>query len=76
MVASARGLHVALVVSENLDNDVPNELYVYKTEIFDDIMLRQWKGRYRGQPSRTFAGGRYAGGYSDHFPVYTVLRRN
>ena len=65
-----------IMVSENMHNDIPNDLYVHKADIFDDIMLRQWKGRYRGQPARTFAGGRYAGGYSDHFPVYAILRRN
>ncbi|WP_090756616.1 endonuclease/exonuclease/phosphatase [Nonlabens sp. Hel1_33_55] len=65
-----------IMVSENLYNDIPGDLYVHKADIFDDIMLRQWKGKYRGQPARTFAGGRYAGGYSDHFPVYAVLRRN
>ncbi|KQC32467.1 endonuclease/exonuclease/phosphatase [Nonlabens sp. YIK11] len=65
-----------IMVSENLHNDIPGDLFVHKADIFDDIMLRQWKGKYRGQPARTFAGGRYAGGFSDHFPVYTVLRRN
>lgn len=65
-----------IMVSENLQNDIPNSLYFYKADIFDDIMLRQWKGKYRGQPARTFVGRRYAGGYSDHFPVYAILRRN
>jgi predicted extracellular nuclease len=65
-----------IMISENLENDMPGELYVHKADIFDDIMLRQWKGKYRGQPARTFSGGRYTGGYSDHFPVYAVLRKN
>lgn len=65
-----------IMVSENMHNDIPGDLYVHKADIFDEIMLRQWKGKYRGQPARTFIGRRYAGGYSDHFPVYAVLRRN
>lgn len=65
-----------IMVSKNLNNDIPGGLFLHKADIFDDIMLRQWKGKYRGQPARTFVGGRYAGGYSDHFPVYAVLRRN
>ncbi|AZQ43035.1 endonuclease/exonuclease/phosphatase family protein [Nonlabens ponticola] len=65
-----------ILMSENLDNDVPGSLYVHQADIFDDIMLRQWKGKYRGQPARTFVGRRYTGGYSDHFPVYVILRRN
>lgn len=65
-----------ILISNSLHNDVENSLYFYKAEIFDDIMLRQWKGKYRGQPARTFSGRRYKGGYSDHFPVYMILRRN
>jgi predicted extracellular nuclease len=65
-----------IMISESLHNDVPNSLYFHKADIFDDIMLRQWKGKYRGQPARTFAGRNYKGGYSDHFPVFALFRRN
>ncbi|ARN78365.1 endonuclease/exonuclease/phosphatase [Nonlabens spongiae] len=65
-----------ILISAGLENDNPDHLYFYKANIFDDITLRQWKGRYRGQPARTFVGNRYKGGYSDHFPVYMILRRN
>lgn len=65
-----------ILLSTDFENDVPEHLYLHKANIFDDIMLRQWKGRYRGQPARTFVGNRYKGGYSDHFPVYIILRRN
>lgn len=65
-----------IIVSDSMINDVPNSLYYYKADIFDDIMLRQWKGKYRGQPARTFVGSNYKGGYSDHFPVFMILRRN
>ncbi|PPK96579.1 Endonuclease/Exonuclease/phosphatase family protein [Nonlabens xylanidelens] len=65
-----------IMVSDSLHNDVPDSLYFYKADIFDDIMLRQWKGKYRGQPARTFVGRNYKGGYSDHFPVFAIFRRN
>ncbi|KEZ92343.1 endonuclease/exonuclease/phosphatase family protein [Nonlabens ulvanivorans] len=65
-----------IMVSDSLINDVPDALYFHQADIFDDIMLRQWKGKYRGQPARTFVGKTYKGGYSDHFPVYMILRRN
>jgi len=65
-----------IMVSDSLINDVPEALYFHKADIFDDIMLRQWKGKYRGQPARTFVGRTYKGGYSDHFPVFMILRRN
>jgi predicted extracellular nuclease len=44
--------------------------------IFDDAFLKIYKGRYKGTPFRTYAGGKYKGGYSDHFPVYIRLRHN
>lgn len=65
-----------IMISKSLHNDIPDSLYFHKADIFDDIMLRQWKGKYRGQPARTFAGGNYKGGYSDHFPVFAIFRKN
>ena len=41
--------------------------------IFDEHFLTEWKGKYRGNPFRTFVGRKYKGGYSDHFPVYIQL---
>ncbi len=38
--------------------------------IFDDRFLKEWNGRYKGNPFRTYVGRKYLGGYSDHFPVY------
>lgn len=64
------------MISQSLHNDVIDSLYFHKADIFDDIMLRQWKGKYRGQPARTFVGRTYKGGYSDHFPVFAIFRRN
>lgn len=47
-----------------------------KAKIFSPSFLKEWKGRYKGNPFRTFAGSKYLGGYSDHFPVYVVLDEN
>ncbi|WP_282088568.1 endonuclease [Aquimarina algiphila] len=44
--------------------------------IFDDDFLKIYKGRYKGNPFRTYVGRKYIGGYSDHFPVYIKLRLN
>ena len=30
-------------------------------------------GRFKGYPNRTYNGGTYNGGYSDHFPVLLEL---
>ncbi|NNC62223.1 MAG: endonuclease [Eudoraea sp.] len=42
--------------------------------IFDDHLLKEWHGRYKGNPFRTYVGKKYLGGHSDHFPVYIQLR--
>ncbi|WP_062055828.1 endonuclease [Aquimarina longa] len=44
--------------------------------IFDDDFLKIYRGRYKGNPFRTYIGKKYTGGYSDHFPVYVRLKRN
>lgn len=45
----------------------------YKTSVFDKDFLKRDSGRYKGYPFRTFAGGAYINGYSDHLPVYMYL---
>lgn len=45
----------------------------YKTEVFKDRLVQEWDRRFSGSPFRTYAGNRYLGGYSDHFPVYAIL---
>ncbi len=47
-----------------------------KAKIFAPLFLKEWKGKYKGNPFRTYAGKKYLGGYSDHFPVYVVLKEN
>lgn len=47
-----------------------------KAKIFAPKFLKEWKGKYKGNPFRTFVGKKYLGGYSDHFPVYLVLKEN
>ncbi|MEN8800313.1 MAG: endonuclease, partial [Flavobacteriaceae bacterium] len=44
--------------------------------IFDEHFLTEWKGKFRGNPFRTYIGRKYKGGYSDHFPVYIQLKLN
>jgi len=45
----------------------------YQANIYNPRYMVQKAGRYKGYPYRTFAGGEYLGGYSDHFPVYVAL---
>jgi len=47
----------------------------WKANVFTAPYLFSKKGKYKGYPFRTYAGGNYTGGYSDHFPVYIHLIR-
>lgn len=53
-----------------------NTLKFDEANIFDEKFLTQYKGKYKGQPFRTFVGRKYKGGYSDHFPVYLQFKAN
>lgn len=47
----------------------------YKFKVFNKPYLMQTEGPWKGYPYRTFVGNDFKGGYSDHFPVYTILIR-
>lgn len=64
-----------ILLSHTFLNHEPNTHSFVKAAIFSPSFLKEWKGRYKGNPFRTFAGGNYLGGYSDHFPVYVVLEK-
>jgi len=50
-----------------------NGFQFYKAGIYNPPYLTQKTGTYKGYPFRTYSNGVYAGGYSDHFPVYVLL---
>ncbi|MGE0566874.1 MAG: endonuclease/exonuclease/phosphatase family protein [Bacteroidia bacterium] len=47
----------------------------YSVRIFNKPYLKSDFGNFKGYPLRTYAGGKYMGGYSDHFPVYILLAK-
>lgn len=64
-----------LYFTQNLIS-IQKETYSYwKAAVFKPNYLVDSFGRYKGYPLRTYAGGSYIGGYSDHFPVYLYLLR-
>ena len=65
-----------ILVSHTFLNYEPNTHSFKKAKIFAPKFLTEWKGKYKGNPFRTFVGRKYLGGYSDHFPVYVVLEEN
>ncbi len=44
-------------------------------KVFNKPFVRNDFGNFKGYPFRTFAGGTYQGGYSDHFSVFIILAR-
>ena len=62
-------------VSGGLLKASPHEWQFWKAGIFSKPYLINKEGPYKGYPFRSFAGGRFLGGYSDHFPVYAYLIR-
>lgn len=65
-----------IILTEALidQSDFTNWTY-YKAVVFNKPFLMQQGGRFEGYPYRSFAGGQYIGGYSDHFPVYLYILR-
>lgn len=45
-----------------------------KAAIYDHSSLKEKSGKYKGTPFRTYISDRYLGGYSDHFPVFIILK--
>jgi hypothetical protein len=61
------------IVSGTLLGDDKSTYKFYKAKVFNRNFLVQKEGAFAGYPFRTYAGGVYVGGYSDHFPSYIFL---
>ena len=55
--------------------DPTHPIHFLSVHIFNDDMVREKDGKYKGQPYRSYAGAKYLGGYSDHFAVYIILAK-
>ena len=62
-----------VLMTNNFLKPHDNPLRYEKSSIYNPIELQEYSGKYKGNPFRTYAGDRYLGGYSDHFPVYEVF---
>ena len=51
-----------------------NSPLIFKeAKVFNHEKLSNWDKKFEGRPFRTYAGTRYLGGYSDHFPILTTF---
>jgi hypothetical protein len=62
-----------IIVSHTLTGNDYSSLKYYKAEVFNRDFLIQKTGKYQGYPFRTFSGGHFQNGYSDHFPTLIYL---
>lgn len=51
-------------------------LQFLSAQVFNHQKLSSWDRKFQGRPFRTYAGTRYLGGYSDHYPVITEFKVN
>ncbi|WP_298766976.1 endonuclease/exonuclease/phosphatase family protein [uncultured Polaribacter sp.] len=64
-----------ILFSENFKEKKEGKLYFKHAEVFNKKWLKIFKGKLKGSPFRTYIGPWYQGGFSDHFPVYTFLKK-
>jgi predicted extracellular nuclease len=64
-----------IIVSEPLLGKDFSSYKLYKSGIFNKDFLTQKEGKYAGYPFRTYSGGAFTGGYSDHYPTYIYLMK-
>ena len=72
-----------IIVNSNLANApkgtlkiqpiVKNQGKKYYGRVFHKDFMTQQDGQYAGTPFRTFSGGAFIGGFSDHYPTYIVV---
>ncbi len=62
-----------IIISTELTKKEFSSYRFYRAGIYNKTYLVNAHGRYKGYPYRSYAEGRYTGGYSDHFPVYIYL---
>lgn len=53
---------------------IPNKKGYYGN-VYKKPFITNRKGKYKGTPYRSFAGGNFIGGYSDHYPTYIILSK-
>lgn len=73
----APNLFDQIIVSKNLiENKDPKKYSIFTTQIYSPPYLVNKSGNYKGYPLRSWNGDVFTGGYSDHFPVFTILAKD
>ena len=64
-----------IIVSGNLVDAPDSSWKLFEAKVLNFPFLFASEGSLQGAPKRSFSGGAYLGGYSDHFPTEIFLRR-
>ena len=74
---SSWNLFDQIIVSGNLceDNTDDTKWHFWRAQVWNLDFLKDTEGSRQGYPLRTYSGGSYLHGYSDHFPTEIFLRR-
>jgi len=64
-----------IIVSQGLLQPDNGKYHYGSAHVFRKNFMITQTGSFAGYPFRTYANGTYAGGYSDHFPVYIILNK-
>lgn len=64
-----------IIVSKNFLDKATSNHYFIKAKIFNKKWLQVTRGKLKGSPHRTYIGPWYKGGFSDHFPVYILVKK-
>jgi len=62
-----------MIMTPSLVKSTYTDYQFYVSRIYNKAYLAEDFGKFKGYPLRTYAGGAYRGGYSDHFPVFSVF---
>jgi predicted extracellular nuclease len=65
-----------IIFSKNFLEEKEDRLSFYYAAVFNKKWMKIYKGKFKGNPFRTYVGPWYKGGFSDHFPVYAFLKKN
>ncbi len=64
-----------ILISQGLCWDEGHGWSYHTARIYNKPYLAATEGNFKGYPFRTFSGGTWTKGFSDHYPVYIVLKR-
>ena len=73
---SSWNLFDQIIMSGNLANGPEDKWHFWRAEVLNRDFLKDTEGSRQGYPLRTYSGGVFLNGFSDHFPTEVFLIRS